>query len=237
MSTLGTLLIVDDDAEIRATIKRIFDYEGYDVVEADGGDEMRRVLAGTRIDLVLLDLILPGEDGLTLAREIRKTGDIPIIMLTGKDEPIDKVIGLEIGADDYVTKPFFQRELTARVKTVLRRRVMTSSSEAETEIKAIRFNGWTLDLEGQYVMSADNEIVSLTAYEFHVLAALAQNPGRVLAREQILDLVAARNWEPYDRSIDVLIGKIRRKLNDEPKKPTIIKTVRNAGYLFMAKTE
>ncbi|MBC8339564.1 MAG: response regulator transcription factor [Rhodospirillales bacterium] len=216
---------------------RMFNFEGFDVLEAGNGGDMRDILAKNQVDLVLLDLVLPGEDGLTLAREIRKTGDIPIIMLTGRDEPIDKVIGLEIGADDYVTKPFFQRELTARVKTVLRRHVKKPGANAEPEGRVLRFSGWTLDMDGQFVKSENDEIVSLTAYEFQVLAALAQNSGRVLGREQILDLVAARNWDPYDRSIDVLIGKIRRKLKDDPRKPTIIKTVRNAGYLFMAKTE
>lgn len=237
MANQGTILIVEDDAEIRATVSRIFDYEGFGVKEASDGATMRKALADNLIDLVILDLMLPGEDGLTLARELRKTGNIPIIILTGKDEPIDKVIGLEIGADDYITKPFFQRELVARVRSVLRRTEKGSPPEAEFTRRMIRFDNWTLDLDGQYLMSEDGKIVSLTAYEYQVLAALAQHPGRVLSREQILDLVAARNWEPYDRSIDVLIGKVRRKLNDNPKSPSIIKTVRNSGYLFMAKTE
>lgn len=231
------ILIVDDDPDIRLTVARILERNGISSKEAGNGEEMRRQILKEMPDLVILDLMLPGDDGLTLARELRGNSDIPIIMLTGKGDVVDRIVGLEMGADDYVTKPFNSRELLARVKSVLRRRRRPPKTSApEDTPKLLEFNGWTLNLDSQRLISPDGEPVALTTYEFQVLSVLAQRPNRGLSRSQILDLVADREWDPYDRSIDVLIVKIRRKLNDDPKSPTCIKTLRNFGYMFIGET-
>lgn len=235
------ILVVEDDPDMRETVCTALLRDGYRVQEAEDGRGMRRVMAECHIDLVILDLVLPGESGLDLARELRSSSDIPLIMLTGKDNVIDKVVGLEIGADDYITKPFYARELVARIGTVLRRtnsntgRTEPNSGEASTSM--IRFGDWQLDLFGQRLTSANGDVVVLTSYEFLVLSALAQHSGKALSRDQILDLVADREWNPFDRSIDVLIGKIRKKLGDDSRNPQFIRTIRNIGYMFVADVE
>lgn len=233
MVNLSHVLIVDDDPEIRLTVARILERDGITTTEAGDGEEMRRRISEQEPDLVILDLMLPGDDGLTLARELRVNSNIPIIMLTGKDDVVDKIVGLEMGADDYVTKPFHSRELLARVKSVLRRQPPPSAGEPEDTRNLVEFHGWVLDLDSQGLTSPDGTPVGLTSYEFQVLSVLAQRPNRGLSRNQILDLVADREWDPFDRSIDVLIVKIRRKLKDDPKNPTCIKTLRNFGYMFI----
>ena len=187
-------------------------------------------------DLVVLDLRLQaGEDGLSLARQLREESDIALIMLTGRGDWVDKVVGLEIGADDYVTKPFEPRELLARIRSVLRRVAHSQSVAVESENgkEVIRFEGWALDLDRRMLTSEGGMTVELTSYEFELLAVLASRPGRVLSRSQILELVANRRWDPDDRSIDVLIGKLRHKLREDSRSPRLIKTVRGVGYMFV----
>jgi DNA-binding response OmpR family regulator len=198
---------------------------------------MRRAIADGAFDLVILDLTFPtGEDGMSLARGLRAQYDVPLIMLSGKCDTIDKVVCLELGADDYVTKPFEPRELLARIRTVLRRTAGRSRPEwvdaASEDDGVLRFEGWRLDLGRRELSNAMGEPVRLTSQEFQLLATLAARPGRPLSRDQILDLIANRPWTPYDRSIDVLIGKLRRKLGDEPRRGRLIKTVRSIGYMF-----
>jgi len=226
---------------MRETVCTALRRDGYSVEEAEDGPSMRRALGQRHIDLVILDLVLPGESGLDLARELRSSSDIPLIMLTGRDNVIDKVVGLEIGADDYITKPFHARELVARIGTVLRRsaanagRIEGDSGRLSSAL--FRFGDWQLDLSGQRLKRVGGAAVTLTTYEFRVLAALAQRPGKALSRDQIMDMVADRAWNPLDRSIDVLIGKIRKKLQDDPRDPRYIRTVRNTGYMFIGNVE
>ena len=230
------ILVVDDDPRLCRLLSRYLTAEGFEVETAVDGREMEQSLAERRFDLVILDLNLPGgQDGLSLARDLRASSSVSIIMLTGKSDPVDKVVGLEIGADDYVTKPFERRELLARIRSVLRRSAAGSGSSEDPLV--IGFDGWSLDLTRQALTSPAGQRVELTAYEYQLLAHLVQRPGRVLTRDRILDLLANRDWTPYDRSIDVLIGKLRRKLGDDPRHPSIIKTVRGAGYVFVAPTQ
>jgi DNA-binding response OmpR family regulator len=229
------VLIVDDDPRIRRLLTRLLSAEGYLVESAPNGNMMWRALRTKSFDLVILDLRLPGgKDGLTLARRLRAESDVALIMLTGRSEAVDKVIGLELGADDYVTKPFDRRELLARIRSVLRRSTSRQAEAAgpDPTNPTLRFAGWTMDLGQREVVSPETKHVELTFYEFELLAVLAQRPQRVLSRDQILELIANRHWQPFDRSIDVLVGKLRRKLNDDPRSPRLIKTVRGVGYIF-----
>lgn len=236
MTSNETILVVDDDPDMRRMICKALAREGFRSEEAGNGAQMRESLANRSIDLVILDLMLPDEDGFSLARSIRSESSLPIIMLTGRDDVVDKVVGLEVGADDYMTKPFHPRELSARVRTVLRRSQGAPKPPAGTqkqEKNTVRFGEWTLNLTGFKLLAPDGEEVALTTYEFQVLSVLATHPNKVLSRDQILDSVADREWTPFDRSIDVLIGKIRKKLNDDPNRPSFIKTIRNMGYMFI----
>jgi DNA-binding response OmpR family regulator len=227
--------VVDDDPRIRRLLHRLLTAEGYRVDAASNGTCMRRALAEEPFDLVILDLRLPGgEDGLSLARGLRATSDVSLIMLTGKGEPVDKVVGLELGADDYITKPFDRRELLARIRSVLRRSASTRAVGLDRvgDADVLRFGDWTLDLARHALRSGLGRKIELTTYEFQLLSALAQRPGQVLSRDRILDAIANRNWQPFDRSIDVLVGKLRRKLNDDPRSPEIIRTIRGVGYML-----
>lgn len=229
------ILIVDDDRRLCSFLEKFLTSESYATVSAHDGRSMRRALADEAFDLVILDLGFPvGEDGVTLARSMRSQYDLPLIMLSGKNSTIDKVVCLELGADDYITKPFEPRELLARVRTVMRRFAKRiAPSEVETgSSDAVCFDGWRLDPARYKLSSPNGENVRLTSQEFQILSALVERRGRILSREQILDIVANRNWTPYDRSIDVLIGKIRRKLRDNPRDPQIIKTIRGVGYVL-----
>jgi len=191
---------------------------------------MRSVLKDEEVDLVILDLVMPGEDGLTLTRSLRENSNVAIIILTGKDEEVDRIVGLEMGADDYVAKPFSSRELLARVKTVLRR---TGEAPAPAEAaSATRFAGWRLDKVGRTLTSPAEDDIPLTTMEFNLLNAFTDNPNKVLDRDKLLDMVQHRNWEPYDRSVEVLVGRLRNKIETNPQKPELIKTVRGAGYVF-----
>ncbi|MGI9492937.1 MAG: response regulator [Geminicoccaceae bacterium] len=229
------VLVVDDDLWICRLLARMLKAEGMEVETVTSGRSMWQTLKSWPCDLVVLDLRLPaGEDGLSLARSIRRESEIGLIMLTGRTDSIDKIVGLEIGADDYVTKPFEPRELLARIRSVLRRAAQRRPDPATEPLsdKTLRFAGWTFDLDRRTLTSAAGEAVLLTTYEFELLAALAARPSLPLSRERIMELIAHRHWDPDDRSIDVLIGKLRRKLSDDARSPTLIKTVRGLGYVF-----
>ncbi len=226
------VLIVDDDREIRDLLARFLDKHGLRVTTAADGRDMHRVLDDSRIDLIVLDLMLPGEDGLSLCRNLRAKSRIPIIMLTAMGEETDRIVGLEMGADDYLAKPFNPRELLARIKAVLRRAEHTPSTAPVDGGTVLEFAGWTLDLERRELQRADGVMVPLSGGEFELLAAFATHPGRVLSRDQLLDLARGREAQPFDRSIDVQVSRLRRKIEAEPQNPTLIKTVRNGGYNF-----
>jgi DNA-binding response OmpR family regulator len=228
------ILIVDDDPRIYRLLAHYLGREGYSVRTASNGVEMRRLLTTEQPDLIILDLMLPGENGLTLAQEIRAQSDVAIIMLTGKMDTVDKVVGLELGADDYVTKPFEERELLARIRSVLRRTSRSDISNSGSQGSIARFAGWQLDLTAYTLTSPTGEKVHLTSHEFRLLAALVTRYNRVLTRDEILELVAGRDRTPYDRSIDVLVGKLRGKIEDDPKHPCFIQTIRGVGYTFSA---
>ena len=211
---------------------------GYRVEVAADGRAMRKALADWRIDLIVLDLMLPGEDGLVLCRRLRAESSIPVIMLTAMGEDIDRIVGLEIGADDYVSKPFNPRELLARIKAVLRRAGGPQGPRgAHREGTAFAFAGWRLDPAARKLSAPDGADVALTAGEFELLAALVEHPRRVMSREQLLDLTRGREAAPFDRSIDVQVSRLRRKLETDPSRPELIKTVRNGGYVFTAAVE
>lgn len=232
------ILVVDDDPRIRRLLQRYLQRNGMTVLTAESGDEMHPLLAQHDIDLLLLDLMMPGEDGLSLAKAVRQKSDVPIIILTGKADTVDKVVGLEVGADDYVTKPFDERELLARVRSVLRRHNTAQSvdssaeSSAESSSSNYTFGRWTLNSDAHELQSQQGESVHLTKHEFILLKALVQRPNRIWTRNEILDLVAEREYQTTDRSIDVLVGKLRKKIEQDPKSPQHIHTVRGVGYKF-----
>ena len=226
------LLVVDDDREIRDLLARFLKKHGYRVDTAADGRAMMKLIEAGRFDLVVLDLMLPGEDGLTLCRRLRATSDLPIIMLTAIGEETDRIIGLELGADDYVTKPFNPRELLARIKAVLRRTGGARRSTEEGTGKVLVFEGWRLDVAMRELRSPNAVLLPLTAGEFDLLVAFAEHPQRVLSRDQLLDLTKGRSAVSFDRSIDVQLSRLRRKIEAEPKEPVMIKTVRGGGYIF-----
>ena len=238
MSAPLHILIVDDDPRIRTMLRRYLGDEGFRVTEAEDGTAMRTALDGEPVDLVLLDLMMPGEDGLSLARHVRQRSDIPIIMLTGKGDLIDRVAGLEAGADDYVAKPFHLREVLARIRTVLRRGRTTAAPTAavdpETtgEEETLVFQGWRLDLVRRELRRPDGELVPLTAGEFALLRVFAAHPNRVLGRDRLMNLLKGQEWEAYDRAVDAQVVRLRKKIEGDPSNPTLIKTVRGAGYVF-----
>jgi two-component system OmpR family response regulator len=227
-----TILVVDGEDDICTFLKDYLEAHGYDVFTANDGEGMRVVMKDEEVDLVILDLVMPGEDGLTLTRNLRENSNVAIIILTGKDEEVDRIVGLEMGADDYVAKPFSSRELLARVKTVLRRTGEANNPATAEPISATRFAGWRLDKVGRTLTSPAEDDIPLTTMEFNLLNAFTDNPNKVLDRDKLLDMVQHRNWEPYDRSVDVLVGRLRNKIETNPQKPELIKTVRGAGYVF-----
>jgi DNA-binding response OmpR family regulator len=236
MEVGSSILIVDDDPRVCRLVARYLGREGYTVRTAASGAQMRQVMLDDTPQLVILDILLPDDDGFDLARELRASSDVGIIMLTGKTDTVDKIVGLEVGADDYITKPFDERELLARVRSVLRR-VSHHATEPDLRASEARFAGWRLDLDGYELISPEGESIALTTHEFQLLAALVKHGERVLTRDVILDSVFGKEWAPYDRSVDVLVGKLRRKLRDDPRRPTLIRTVRGAGYRLIPKVQ
>lgn len=228
------ILIVDDDAEIRDLLSRFLSKHDFRVTTAKDGREMRQALQDWSFDLVVLDLMMPGEDGLSLCRHVRSESKMPIIMLTAMGEEVDRIIGLEVGADDYMAKPFNPRELAARIKAVLRRSPATNGVEApEKDGSEIGFGNFALNPATRTLKRAENDI-PLTAGEYDLLIAFVGHPRRVLNRDQLLDMARGRAAIPFDRSIDVQVGRLRRKIEDDPKNPNLIKTVRGGGYMFTA---
>ena len=224
------LLIVDDDPEIRSLLSTLLSQRGYRVTTAREEEEMRTVLISSRIDLVILDLMLPGKDGLTICREIRASNSTPIIVLTARGDPIDRVVGLEMGADDYLAKPFDFRELEARIRAVLRRPPVEVGDIGNSS--NFVFAGWKLNPRQRQLFSPEGMLIDLTTGEFDLLLAFVERPQRILSRDQLMDLARGRDATPFDRSIDVQVSRLRRKIECEPKTPELIKTVRSEGYLF-----
>ena len=228
------IIVVDDEADVRETFGEYLSTRGYDVSLAESGAALRACVEQKPADLVLLDLNLPGEDGLSLARYLREKTEAAIIMVTAADEAVDRVIGLELGADDYVGKPCDLRELAARVKSVLRRSGKSASVPvAAGETRRVAFGSFVLDVDGHELYASDGSLVELTTMEFDLLSAFVGHPNRVLTRDQLLDMAHHRRWDPFDRSIDIRIARLRRKIERDPQKPEIIKTVRGAGYIFI----
>jgi two-component system phosphate regulon response regulator OmpR len=225
------LLVVDDDPAIREMLSDYLSSHGYEVALADGGAAMRAELERVRPALVLLDVGLPGEDGLTLARYVRERYDVGIIMVTGAGEVVDRVAGLEVGADDYVAKPFDPRELRARVKSVLRR--LEGKSDRKALAETVSVGACRLNLRSRQLSDASGREVPLTAMEFALLKTFLDHPNQVLSRDRLLTLTRNREWEPFDRSIDIRIARLRRKVEEDPDRPRSIRTVRGAGYMYV----
>jgi len=232
------ILVVDDEPEISDLVRDYLTHQGYRVSTAHNGAGMRRIMAQDPVDLVILDLILPGEDGLTLARSLREETSVGIIMLTARTDTVDRILGYEMGADAYMPKPFHLRELLALVKSVLRRGSTTGTAEKPaTPRSRAWFVGWELDLSKRERHSPSGEEIRLTTGEFDLLATFVRDPNQVLGRDRLLDLACGRAMEPGGRMIDVQVGRLRRKIEEDPDKPAIIKTVRGTGYLFTPTVE
>lgn len=231
---VSRLLIVDDDVEILALLKKFFMQHGYEVDLASDGQAMWAAIARQRPDTIILDLMLPGEDGLTLCQKVRAQAGIPIIMLTAMAELSDRIVGLELGADDYLTKPFAPRELLARLRAVQRRAGEQPVAAAPAR-PVIGFAGWHLDITCRELRSPQNVMIPLSGGEFDLLVVFLEHPQRILTREQLIDLTHGQGHDAFDRSIDVQVSRLRRKIEPDSKRPDLIRTVRNGGYLFTAK--
>ncbi len=226
------ILIVEDELVTRSTLKGIFEAEGYSVFEAIDGDEMHKTLANQDINLVIMDINLPGKNGLLLARELREYADVALMFLTGRDNEIDKILGLEIGADDYITKPFNPRELTIRARNLLSRTMNLSHNEEHHSIENYRFNGWELDINSHSLISPDNDVYKLPRSEFRALLHFCENPGKIQTREDLLKKMTGRALKPHDRTVDVTIRRIRKHFESYPDTPEIIATIHGEGYRF-----
>ena len=231
------ILVVDDHRDIRDLIAKYLDKNGFRVSVADGGVAMKKTLATSKIDLVVLDVMMPGEDGLTLCRDLRAAGSMPVIMLTAMAEETDRVIGLEIGADDYLTKPFNPRELLARIKAVLRRTNSLPQKDQQLPSERVAFDRWILDSGQRELIGEDGVAVALSTADFLLLSAFLKHPKMVLSRDQLLDLTRGRAASVFDRSIDNQVSRLRRKIEVDPKKPALIKTVWGGGYSFAAEVK
>lgn len=226
------IVVVDDEPDLRAAVQEYLLDRGYAVSSADGGRSLRALMAERPVDLVVLDINMPEEDGLSIARYLREQGPIGIIMLTANRDTVDRVVGLEVGADDYLPKPFELRELLARVRAVLRRAARPQAPTA-TMGHEVRFGRCMLNLDSRRLFDLDGGDVPITAMEFDLLRTFAEHPGRVLTRDQLLDLAHSMEMAPFDRSIDMRIGRLRRKVEQDPTVPQTLKTVRGAGYMFV----
>jgi two-component system OmpR family response regulator len=229
------ILVVEDDREIAAMLQDSLAEQGMSVEIAGDSAAMDARTRGTTFDLIVLDVMLPGEDGFSICRRLRAQSNIPILMLTAVNSDIDRIVGLEIGADDYVTKPFILRELTARIKGLLRRASLTP--QKARPVRQLRFDGWKIDLIRRQMHDPSDARVALTTHEFDILVAFCRNPGRILTREELLTVTHAGLAGPIERSIDVHISRLRQKIEADPRDPALIKTVRLGGYLFTANVE
>lgn len=230
------ILIVEDEIVTRNTLKSIFEAEGYDVFEATDGTQMHRILSGQEIDLVIMDINLPGKNGLMLARELREHANIALMFLTGRDNEVDKILGLEIGADDYITKPFNPRELAIRARNLLQR-TMTETAKEASNIEHYRFNGWTLDINKRSLINPEGEEYKLPRSEFRAMLHFCENPGKIQTREDLLRKMTGRELKPQDRTVDVTIRRIRKHFEDHPNTPEIIATIHGEGYRFCGEIE
>lgn len=233
---MAAILIVEDDREISALVEALLTREGFRAAVAVSGAAMDTILASDAADLILLDLMLPGEDGLSICRRLRAVSNIPIIMVTAKGDDIDRIIGLEVGADDYVAKPFNPRELVAHIRAVLRRAVPVQIAAIAPSNRRVRFGDYVLDLDAHRLFRGRDEI-ELSTGDFDLLSVLVEHPMRVLSRDQLMDFTKGRSWEAFDRSIDVALSRLRRKIEADPLKPVLIKTIRNAGYMLAVTAE
>ena len=229
------ILVVDDHREIRESLAQFLRKNGRRATAVDSAEAARKAIKENRVDLVILDIMMPGEDGLQLCRHIRETNHIPVILLSARAEELDRIIGLEVGADDYVVKPFNPRELLARIRSILRRAGENAVREAPA--RALAFAGWSLDLGARHLVGADGVVVPISNGEFKLLRAFAENPFRVLSRDQLMDVLAGREAGPFDRSVDVMVHRLRRRLDDDAREPALIKTVRSEGYMLAAEVE
>jgi two-component system, OmpR family, response regulator len=231
------VLVVEDDRQISRLVARYLETNDYRVSTAADGREMERALNLCRIDLIVLDLMLPGEDGLSLCRRLRKTSRIPIVVLTAKGEDVDRIVGLEMGADDYLTKPFNPRELLARIRAVMRRVAVVAEGTPSRVARVFSFLGWRLDCAMRQLTNPQGTQIAITGAEFDLLQVMCERHGRVLSRRQLLDLTQGRNPGPFERSVDLLVSRLRRKIEADPQRPDIIWTVRPIGYLFRPTVE
>jgi two-component system, OmpR family, response regulator len=232
MNTLPHILVVDDHRDIREPLGAYLEKNGYRVSMAADALAARRLIDSAAIDLVVLDIMMPGEDGLSLCRHLRETSQISVILLTARADETDRIVGLEMGADDYVTKPFSPRELLARIKSVLRRAHSLPPQRQPVDAAQVQFEGWTLDLARRQIIDAENIAIPLSAAEFALLDAFLRHPRMVLSRDQLLDLTQGREANVFDRSIDNQVSRLRKKIEADPKNPALITTVRGGGYMF-----
>lgn len=230
------ILIVEDEINTKNMLKNIFEAEGYEVYEATDGPQMHRILSVQAIDLVIMDIGLPGKNGLMLARELREETDTALIFLTGRDNEVDKILGLEIGADDYIIKPFNPRELTIRARNLLQR-TMNGQAKTSTDTEYYRFNGWTLDINKHSLINPEGEEFKLPRSEFRAMLHFCQNPGKIQTREELLRKMTGRELKPQDRTVDVTIRRIRKHFEDHADTPEIIATIHGEGYRFCGKIE
>jgi two-component system, OmpR family, response regulator len=231
------ILLVEDDRETRALIAKYLRTHACNVATAADGREMVRAMTDRRVDLLILDVMLPGEDGLSLCRKVRAESQTAIIMLTARGEDVDRIVGLEMGADDYLAKPFNPRELLARINAVLRRQSAARTASATGGATALSFAGWRIDLRLRELRNPAGARVAMTSAEFDLLQVFCERHGRVLSRDSLLDLTQGRNAGSFERSIDVLVSRIRRKIEPDPQNATLIKTVRSGGYLFTPRVQ
>lgn len=230
------ILIVEDETVTRHTLKSIFEAEGYEVFEAIDGNQMHRIFEAQQINLVVMDINLPGKNGLMLARELREKANTALMFLTGRDNEIDKILGLEIGADDYITKPFNPRELTIRARNLLQR-TMVEIKDTQHNVEQYRFNGWTLDLNTHHLINPEGEEFKLPRSEFRAMLHFCENPGKIQTREELLRKMTGRELKPQDRTVDVTIRRIRKHFEDHPNTPEIITTIHGEGYRFCGEIE
>ncbi|WP_445397466.1 two-component system response regulator ArcA [Zobellella sp. An-6] len=232
------ILIVEDELVTRNTLKGIFEAEGYVVLEATDGEEMYKALSSNKINLVIMDINLPGKNGLLLARELREQHNLALMFLTGRDNEVDKILGLEIGADDYITKPFNPRELTIRARNLLGRTMQAPEAQDEEKlVEAYRFNGWTLDINSRALISPSDEVFKLPRSEFRAMVHFCENPGQIQSRAELLKKMTGRELKPHDRTVDVTIRRIRKHFESVPDTPEIIATIHGEGYRFCGELE